>query len=586
MRSWYWFLIFLLLSLSLFQIYRNPISKFLLDLEPYPFELASRDSNIRVSISAPTTYRLVKIDFPLEDSGAGCEFVYGRARWTHWNPLDRKTYTNRYIFKFAYDLKNKRCESKDLFLLTDSADQKLEFQLTQVTVEPHRVLESLLPHSWTIDFHSAPQGPPTASLKESPLNAENRMVPDRETSRSNKFSLPKLEAVDAELLVAPDQNIGNRILSEIQNRIDVCKRNRICEPIQVAVAGILDPRFIEAFVQARAVGIPVEILTNFEDPQSPFREEFERLQAWHWLRGNPFETGMKLPMHFKVIIFGNDLAISSNSNYMFTQFPTSREVAIVYRQPEIIKMFQEAVSLARTSTFYPLQVDLNDQFILLLNSERPRAYSAHSQKPFIEIISEQEISSNAYGIMYYLLDNSPEELSLVMSPITNSCAFFQKQRCFFDLIRAKANQKKMHLVLNAYFYHHQTESLWNKKDAYSAQDFEPALAEIQKIFEGFPEGLRLYSQMDKTFSTHHQRYGRVGKSWIFAGSANFAFPESLNTIEVIRKPDWALRLEAEEQTFDHPGCQHVRERDLLRPLPSDWSNAPQQCQPKSDSQVK
>ena len=64
----------------------------------------------------------------------------------------------------------------------------------------------------------------------------------------------------------------------------------------------------------------------------------------------------------------------------------------------------------------------------------------------------------------------------------------------------------------------------------------PAFARVASLFPDGAEGLSLMSQRGRALSMHHERVGLLGDEVVLLGSANYARPNSQNTIEILRSP--------------------------------------------------
>ncbi len=573
-----------LLLLCLYLIYSNSLFLLLFrTASPYGQTLTQDRLSIAASSLKQAERNGIKADFytlklalPFSLATDGCEFIYAQA--TYVMPQSRIVQTTasyrypalQYLVPFRYDLKNKRCEAKSLFINQQAIPQQVNIQLFKVTVTSTQILET--PLNKTISLEP----------KRNNEKLEIRLVKSnlssaaltRQTSRVPSFST-NLQDHDFQLISSPYDDLKTRILNEIQETIRRCEAGQDCRSITAAIAHIQDYDILLALDRANQAGSHVEIITNLintmggeQSDKKPFKDL--SITPTIWLRHNPFlmRQAEQFPMHTKFIIFGNDLVISSNPNYNFEQYYASRELSIAYTAPTVIAMFQELASMLRTSLFYPLQINLQDNFWLLFNADRPRGYSASTRKPFLSIETNEGISGSAYGLVFKLLaDHSEEQLRLAMSPLTFTCAHYSHRFCLKELLRDRANHQRLTLLLNSNFYRRGLPVSDN------SQELLPQFGPIKDLFRESPDRLHLLSRRDRNYSSHHERLALLGENWTILGSANWSRPSSLNTLEVFNNKNLNQRLSQEWSTFDEPyfvalnpekqECEFIFEKDLL-----------------------
>ena len=290
-------------------------------------------------------------------------------------------------------------------------------------------------------------------------------------------------------------------------------------------------------------------------------------------------TGERLPMHLKFLIFDGETVISSNSNFNFERFGYSRELTLVYRSKRIASIFEEIWAMTRTTLFYPIKVDRTLPVTILFNADRPRGYSASDRKPYLTVRTETGESANAYGILFELLDREQKPLLLAMSPVSNYCAPYEKLRCLDDLLSQRRASDSITEIMNSFFFFdpdHEAESGAST----------PLNRKFLSMVSHYPKKPHLMTLSDTAGSLHHERLAVLGDEVIIAGSANWARPSSLNTIEIIRNSEINRTFAAELRTVQEPyfvaienpsvldphgieshGCRFFFERDLLSDHP-------------------
>ncbi len=546
-------------------------------------------------------YSPMHITVPFSQTPRGCEFVYGAVVYRYHQQSDRLIEQPRYLTKFRYNLERGRCESKDLFIIDGETPFDMDVQLVDVELSGEEIIE--MPR---------PEGLRIIALSPEEVRVAKQVIPAQEpfrrpqfTKRISKFSA-NLDAGEAEMLVAPYDQVKPLILSEIRALIERCKSsgqsNAQCSSapgssIRGAIAEILDPDISDAMEDARAAGIDVDVLTNYRAQAETSQlvtldhgklrgvtARFDGPSPWMWLRLNPHSLVLKLPMHTKFIIIGDSFVLSTNANFNFMFTESSREVTMVYRSPTVVQMFDDLLAQIRTSVYRPLDVDLRDNFLLLFNADRPRGYSVTDQKSYVPINTNEGVRSSAYGILLELLARSTGEVVLAMSPISDACDTYRRRHCLFDILSRRAGIGMFRLFMNGYFYFSEEVGgldEWRYAARRYQEEFQNRFRAVRKIFsETSEDGLSIFMQKGNSYSLHHERLGLVGDDWVLAGSANLGQKGTLNVMELLRSPVLMEKVKSEVATFDEPyfvshahewtpeekeyrNCEFTFERELL-----------------------
>lgn len=574
-------LLVIVILLALTLIYSNDIYRVLGKTPVYEYSTTSGEFRFDLGKEREhkmldgVTYKLrdLKVSYPISASGGGCELLYGAAVFDHdpevpappahsWQYAFAKP---RYLLKFKYDLKNKRCESKDLFLLSKDLPRGFVLQFVQVELHPDKVVETPLSEGVEVRILKEANSP-TIVASSVTVPPGDPFISAQTTRRVKSFSVPHPQGVS--LLIHPYEPLNEFVALEIRARIDKCKKTGVCDAIRAAVAKISDVPLLELFEEAREAGLPVELITNYrfrfdrEADEIPGPGKLLTHSPWFWLRGSPFskKASLYFPMHTKIVVFGDDMVVSSNPSLRGGYRHRSREYSLVYRDPAVTAIFKEIFTLVRTSLYYPLRIDLNDELLVLFNADRPRQYSVSSEKPYVAIDTNEGVRSNAYGVLYEILARSAGPMSLVMSPITDSCAPYRVQRCLFDELRRFAQAGKLDLVLNAYYYLPDEqrgfmpsfEPNWTPATLNAALQPSRQYQELKSLYPDGETGPRVFVQRDRGSSTHHERAALLGGDTSILGSSNWAVPTTINTIEVLRSREVATRLRSELATFNEP----------------------------------
>jgi len=573
----------LLIALGLLYIYSNSLYRFLGLTTQYTE--VRQSAGFEISFGAKRSFEMrdhsvpvvrdLRISLPISAATHGCEMLYAAAVYD----FSRNTalfpgpgqfaFTNpRYLVKFKYDLKNKRCESKDLFVMEGDLPQAISIQFVDLIVDQEFVSETPREVGLRLKFKGQNLEALSFDLESIPLQKSFPFIAAKSTPRNKSFSLPKFS--NFELLIHPYRSLNEFILNETKRRIEKCKSTHVCDKIQAAVAKISDLEFFKLIEQARSIGMSVELISNFRYRLDQEADEYSQegnlfnYSPWQWLRGSPYSkfNTSHLPMHTKFVIFGDDLVVSSNPNLRGGIRTRSREFSLVYRDPAVVKIFSEIFTLVRTSLYYPLKVNLNDELIILFNAVRPRAYAVSTEKPYVVIETDEGVRSSAYGVLYEILERLADKpLSLLMSPISNSCAPYTKDHCLFDLLETRAKQANLDMYLNAFYYIPESvmlefirnpKSSWTSSELHRAIEHNSAYQIFTNWFEKNSGQPQLSVELGLNMGTHHERLALLGDEISILGSANWGNSSTLNTIELIKNHALNQKLRSEYNTFREP----------------------------------
>lgn len=571
------FRVVLILSalLALFNIYRNDLHRILVREDPYELVWVRGDMTLSLSQPMPSITddspgrmtRIFKLAVPMNTTMGGCEFMYSvvEASYRRKKLAAYEFLEARYLTRFEYDLKNRRCESKDLFIFEDDIPKSFEIQLIDVSLSNELVTETPRMEGFRVSFGSS-FDPDSIEVLKHRFNQESSLRKPQSNVRNREWSAD-IRPEQIEMLISPYEQLGAIIEEEFRSRISRCREENDCDSVKVSVSVMNDPELLRLLSEAEEAGLSIDNLTNVlwrnfgeGDPETSVVMGFKPTQ---WLRGNPhLELAGFLPMHAKFIIFGDDTVISANSNFNTSQFYSSREYAVLYRSKELAAIFSEIFSMIRTAVFYPVRVDTRKNVSILLNVIRPRAYSVLFRKPHLTIENHDGTRSTAYGILFHLLHNQEGPLVLDMSPITNSCAFYQKRLCLFDVLKRYVEKDRLELIANSYVYlprdftnsvmFGDNDVLWNPDTLQDDLMLEPHWSLIENLFEGSEPQIMLKIMADKALSAHHGRLAVLGDELVLTGSANYANASTINTIEVIRAPLLNQKVRRELATYDEP----------------------------------
>ncbi len=566
-------LLFASFGVALALVKSNEIHHFLKDTNPYPFQFFHQEFTLEISDvrdavdpQGATHARLLKLSFPFSAAKGGCEFTYGAAVYSFRELPQRTTFfelnSPRYLLKFKYDNKNERCESKDLAVDLKDIPDTITIQLIDVEVDEETVAEKTRRAGFKV-FLNDTIDKFEPRVEVSSIEPQYPFLSDRKTIRNALFSTNAKHSV----ILTPHQSLKGAILSAFEQRIDKCVNLKVCDTIRIAVSRIDDPDILNRIEYAQKIGLVVESIVS---PHARKRGELSRsgigfltthYSPWMWLRGNPMITpdDALLPMHAKFIIFGDDLVISSNTSYGFDWFYRTRELAIKYEGREAASIFQEIFTMIRTSVFYPVEVDLRDSVIILMNAERMRGYSASSRRSFVEVRTNEGVHSSAYGILFSLLQRTPGKVDFAMAPLVEGCAAYTRRLCLFDLLAERAQRKELSLRLNSFFYLDKSledgktgKLFWNTETLKNSLALKQSFYDFKQKVSPDGNAIQLMIMPQESTSNHHQRMVLVGDQIVIGGSANFAKRSTLNTIEVLRDPELNKYLRREIKSYDDP----------------------------------
>jgi hypothetical protein len=369
---------------------------------------------------------------------------------------------------------------------------------------------------------------------------------------------------DVQVGIQPQIRLKDVLMSELRRRQEQCRQVRKCDRVWIAVAVLEEPELAAELSRAQNLGMDVQLIQNARALEL---QDVQTLSPLLWLKHSHYANQGQLPMHTKFAIFGDDTVVSSNANYSFRIYPHSREVFAVYRNAQVAQIFTEVFAMLRTRIFYPLKIQSDHNFVMLWNADRPRGYAASILKPYAQSTDENGQSADAYGHLFSWLERVPGRLQLAMSPLTNSCSWLGRWRCFFDLLKDRAARGELVVHYNSYF------AVREFSKDFQSLGWRPGFAELLAL-PGLQPSLRVYQSAEVSGSLHHERLGRVGQDVVLLGSANYARPSTLNTIEWLRSPRVARQIDEYMASFDEPyflfpnqnGSQDFTEAVLMTPL--------------------
>ncbi len=569
----------LLLALSTVFIIQNELFRSFIRGQLYVYQEAFPEAEIAVSkmelflIQLPGgrsdhgPVRTLKVSVPFDQHDRGCEFLYGLAQY-HFTDEVR-----RFRFPFLYDYKNRRCEAKSLFLIEKDLPEEVVIRTVETSRQGDFLAEA--PSSWEIalSFPDKRGSNPNTSRRE----AKDTAVQKTRLHPSFSLSAPP-GAVS--VLHAPVHDL-NQFLSDRIDQYTVSCRDAGCKPITVVSALPLFPKAAEALDRAAANGVPVNFLANYQ-PTHRYREKrYEHIQPLEWLRFQPFSEeaiGVKLPMHAKFIVLGGETVFSGAINE-FINLPSSRQDLFIYEHEGAAARFQEIAARIRSMYLAPVQLESDKRLHILLNASLSKASLGFHPDVFLRYHTKEGTASSAYGFVLDRLSEIPGRFLVSMSPMSQGCASLKRRICWYQILREKALQDDLRLIANLRFLIPEAQ-----KENYSPSpiqelnpdDFHPRFQTLIREVNPGPEDLLIRSFDDRAQSTDHQRVIVAGRRAVVAGSANFAYPETLNTIELIEDSTLNLHFRRYQQTLEEPyliipaeraknngvtvkGCHFVRE---------------------------
>ena len=594
----------LALFIFLFFVYRNNFYHLFNPADKYEYNFS--ESGIAVAVSYEQELypqysdrgRRLKISVPINYQPAGCEFV-SAAAILHYSTVPKGVPGNvnfkalRYLLRFEYDLKNRRCESHDLLLNNNDYPADIRIQLLRTNKNNSQLIEKPEKSGIRLSFLETATDNSQISASAEEIPAAYPFLTESITTLAPKFSFSVAEA-SPEMIISPEGSLYARLYQEITSITKNCREQQNCERIQAAVAKITDPRMLTLFEEARLAGAPVELITSEiqRSYSSRVKGEFNfAYSPWIWIPGAAgrfSDIRARLPMHAKFVILGSRLVISSNANYSLDSYPDSREAAMVYQGQKAVNVFENIYSFIRSNVFLPISVNLSDDIQILLNAEKSRQHSPWNRKPYLAIKTEEGITASAYGILFEILRRNSGKLRLAMSPISNSCARYQEKYCLFDILQQYAASNRLELYSNFFFYSlndprvYQGDNFWPIDQSLDLELTKKNFLSLYRKLHKPHNSIRLMSKYNSIYSLHHERYGILGDEKVLFGSANYARSSTINTVEIIKSPQLVGRVKAEIDTFNEPykpiliedqkngtalnyqsGCNFIFERDLL-----------------------
>lgn len=510
--------------------------------------------------------RLV-VDIPFEDAAAGCELIYGAVLFDH-PPLPpamarstlRETRLSRALIRFRYDLKSRKCESKDLSLDIFDLPERIRVQLVRVVVTPEAIEEVADQRVYAIELADA-RFPPPVTFSTVDIVPGPPWLSSRRTRRVPFSSALPPAAV--EVLMPPYDDLERRIVREIDAHVADCRRGGSCADIVGSVAIARTPSIQAALLSAEAAGVGVEIIVA-PQPRLYYGDfghrELPRVGDWQWLRGDgDVRRRGKLEMHTKFIVIGDDVVISSNANHDFADWPRSRSVAAVYTSSTVADIFRQVQALVRTAALVPVNIDLDEDFTVLFNASRPRAYNVLAHKPYVAHVMPSGERAGAYGVLFALIDETPGVLKLDMSPISNSCAARGRRRCLYEVLARKAQSAELDLRFNAYFWvPRQSAGAVPRARSADEVEWKRSFTKLLGALGDSAARPRVMTEATNGWSSHHGRWALLGSELTLLGSANYATPQTVNTIEILRDAEVRARLAEEWESMTEPYYVHDR----------------------------
>ncbi len=559
----------LLTAVVLFEVERNTL-----------YRLASgaghdgswRVSRYQVTLSRPRAsqipgergrhMQLVKIVVPFSEVHGGCEFLYGVTSETYGGDSPMKVQSfivaPRNLIRFAYDHKNLQCESKDLAIMHGAAPETLTIQLIDVALSDRQVQEVPRADGIRLEFS---KGQVTAAYSM-PVSTSYPFISASISSRVERMST-MLPPSDVKLFFGPLDSFHSVLLNNLKKVLKSCQSGSDCPKVRIAVSAIKEIEIVSILDQLHEAHCDIEVIINAGERsnyQGPYTAPYPiRFAPLFWNKGNRHLGPFKgiLQMHTKFAVIGDDFVISSNMNLVSDTKYRSRGLTVTYHSSAVAKMFDALFVSLRTAVSYPQQVDRRDNFVLLVNAERPRRYVASAQRPYTAIRTEEGEVSNAYGILLDEIHRTPGKLSLFMSPITDSCFRYGRTICFFEELRRKAEGGELDLGLSGTFYLKPqsvtgTKPMWEQLSLKDPGTWNQSFRSILPLLRQFPSMIGAYTGRSNTYTVHHERFALLGEETLIAGSANFVMPFSVNTVEIIKIPEVFRSAALEVATYSDP----------------------------------
>ncbi len=528
-------------------------------------------SGLTIGFRAPREYQrpdssllqgtTAEFSFPLKSRPEGCERWYGTVIVEYPSPDGTTLDLHRFLVRFKYDLPRERCLSDELVIIKERKPTRILFQQMLSTYTSSLLRDE----PWGSPFELLLEKGEIRALPSLVHGKEFPFLGDHDERGDHQFSVSQND-FSVTPIVSPHDSLQKVLLNKIELQIQRCRDSRICPLLTMVVARIEDATIIEALQRASDTGIPLLLIHNYtEEPKliTSFSDYFAkdlRVSGWMWLQGNPYTIPTKLPMHLKYSIFGDDNVVSSNGNYDFATYYRSREIALDYRGKRVADIFNEITTMVRTGYLYSVAVDTSDELQILFNANRPRSFSPIRRVTSV-LTKTPEGETTSYGALYRLLENNKSHLKLFMSPLTSSCARYGRRRCLFPILARYAEEGRLELTLNAYFYLPMDTLTYlasSGEDLYWGPQFVKEAVPLEKyslLLKELPiDPSSLHFKMDLGWvhSNHHERYGILGDNYLLAGSSNYATPASYNTMEIVRSPELVRTLAAESGTVNEP----------------------------------
>jgi hypothetical protein len=556
-------------ALVLFEVERNTLYRL---FSGTGHDGSWRVGNYQITLSRPRAsqipaergrhIQLLKIVVPFSNVQGGCEFLYGATSERYGTPAPEKVQSfidaPRNLIRFAYDHKNLQCESKDLAIMHGATPDTLTIQLIDVTLTSSQVQEVPRPDGMRLKF----SGGRITEVSSVPVKPSYPFI-------SRSFS-PRIERMSSMLppdavkvFFGPLDSFNGVLLNELKSVLKLCRIGRDCPKVRIAVSAIKESEIVTTLDQLHEAHCDIEVIINSGERSNypgPYTTPYSiRFAPLFWNKGNRHLGPFKgiLQMHTKFAVIGEDLVISSNMNLVSDTRYRSRGLTVAYRSSVVAKMFEALFVSLRTAVSYPQEVDRRDNFVLLVNAERPRRYVASAQRPYTAIRTEEGEVSNAYGILLDEIHRTPGKLSLFMSPITDSCFRYGRTLCFFEELRKKAEAQVLDLGLSGTFYLKPqsvagTIPMWEVLNPVDPGTWTSSFRRILPLLLDFPSEVGAYTGRSNTYTVHHERFALLGEETLVAGSANFVMPFSVNTVEIIKIPEVFSSAALEVATYSDP----------------------------------
>lgn len=550
----------LVLLLGIYEVKRNELYRIFVRGEKYIF--SHQWGAVELSVSLPyrtggledspdARYRVLKLSFPFGALTPACDQLYGLAVY-NFERAGESPRRRRLLFNFAYDVPNGRCESKHLFLDDLGNPESIDVQLIDIHSADETLTEVPRAEGLRIGLQGRAFDPLTISFEPRTFAPSFPFISSQRTPILTEFSANPA-AQDAEALISPRDDLQAQLTTAFTQAIERCRRERRCEPVRAAVARIDDDEFAKLFVAARQAGIDTEVLISFRPwigrPDVRANQPLNELEPLEWLADNPYipyRRGLRLPMHTKFISFGDRL-VFSGINLYFDRYPYARVSMMKYSDVQIGGMFQELFTRIKSANFTPKRIDLRKSFSLMLGGEKMQRIAAIRRSVSPGVITEEGLKTSAYGVALYLMDDAQSSLTLSMSPLSDGCHEYRTERCLYDVLARKFSSVATVLYENPFFFASKEQRDQRAKDFIAGGFAAGELPRLQSYVQALgvaPTDI-VWQKLPFGFAgTYHHRMAVVDHDTIIGGSANLAHELTLNTVEVLRSPALATRIEA------------------------------------------